>query len=137
MKQLPWNRAASNFWQSFIVCNNNKKMSANCHQAKSCPIPTKVLLKDLSQLPDLYSSTPGGTLFSTTPGGTRIVYGRKFLMECRNSPLARTPPCYLPQIPGVTLPQHSTLTKVDELKEQETESEKVTPVDDAQFEMDI
>lgn len=69
VKQLPWNRAASNFWQSFIVCNNNKKMSANCHQAKSCPIPTKVLLKDLSQLPDLYSSTPGGTLFSTTPGG--------------------------------------------------------------------
>ncbi|XP_069754662.1 eukaryotic translation initiation factor 4E-binding protein 3-like [Narcine bancroftii] len=112
-------------------------MSANYRQSKSCPIPTKVLMKDLSQLPDLYSSTPGGTLFSTTPGGTRIVYGRKFLMECRNSPLARTPPCYLPQIPGVTLPQHSTLTKVEELKEQENESEKEPAVDDAQFEMDI
>ncbi|XP_041049455.1 eukaryotic translation initiation factor 4E-binding protein 3-like isoform X1 [Carcharodon carcharias] len=98
-------------------------MSTNCHQNKSCPIPTKVLLKDLSQLPDLYSSTPGGTLFSTTPGGTRIVYGRKFLLECRNSPLARTPPSYLPQIPGVTMPQHSTLAKVEELKELETEKE--------------
>uniref|UniRef100_A0A4W3HFQ9 Eukaryotic translation initiation factor 4E binding protein 3 n=1 Tax=Callorhinchus milii TaxID=7868 RepID=A0A4W3HFQ9_CALMI len=67
--------------------------------------------------------------------GTRIIYDRKFLMECRNSPIARTPPCYLPQIPGVTLPQHSTLAKVEEMKEHE-EMEKV-PVDDAQFDMDI
>ncbi|XP_060693175.1 eukaryotic translation initiation factor 4E-binding protein 3-like isoform X1 [Hemiscyllium ocellatum] len=112
-------------------------MSTNCRASKSCPIPTKVLVKDLSQLPDLYSTTPGGTLFSTTPGGTRIIYGRKFLMECRNSPLARTPPSYLPQIPGVTMPQHSTLAKVEELQELETETEKETPADDAQFEMDI
>ena len=33
-------------------------------------IPAKtVLITDDSQLPDLYSSTPGGTLYSTTPGG--------------------------------------------------------------------
>ncbi|KFM08071.1 Eukaryotic translation initiation factor 4E-binding protein 3, partial [Pygoscelis adeliae] len=34
--------------------------------------------------------------------GTRIIYDRKFLLECKNSPVARTPPCCLPQIPGVT-----------------------------------
>eukprot|EP00061_Rhincodon_typus_P013036 g39155.t1 len=33
---------------------------------------------------------------------TRIIYDRKFLMECRNSPVARTPPRDLPNIPGVT-----------------------------------
>ncbi|RXM90911.1 Eukaryotic translation initiation factor 4E-binding protein 1 [Acipenser ruthenus] len=55
-------------------------------------------------MPQDYSTTPGGTLFSTTPGGTRIIYDRKFLMECRNSAVARTPPRYLPNIPGVTSP---------------------------------
>uniref|UniRef100_A0A671X4B3 Eukaryotic translation initiation factor 4E binding protein 1 n=1 Tax=Sparus aurata TaxID=8175 RepID=A0A671X4B3_SPAAU len=48
-----------------------------------------------------YSTTPGGTMFSTTPGGTRIIYDRKFLLQCRTSPLTRTPP-KLPDIPGVT-----------------------------------
>ncbi|KAK5897378.1 hypothetical protein CesoFtcFv8_010445 [Champsocephalus esox] len=68
-------------------------MSTGSNEVKSCPIPTRVLtLKDWSQLPDIYSQTPGGTLFSTTPGGTRIIYDRKFLMDCRNSPIARTPP---------------------------------------------
>lgn len=32
----------------------------------------KVLIHDASDLPDLYSSTPGGTLYSTTPGGNLI-----------------------------------------------------------------
>lgn len=36
--------------------------------------------------------------------GTRIIYDRKFLLECRTSPLARTPPRGLPTIPGVTSP---------------------------------
>ncbi|RXM36305.1 Ankyrin repeat and KH domain-containing protein 1 [Acipenser ruthenus] len=47
---------------------------------------------------------------------TRIIYERKFLLECRNSPLARTPPCCLPQIPGVTVPQHPPLSKLEELE---------------------
>ncbi|XP_039215646.1 eukaryotic translation initiation factor 4E-1A-binding protein homolog [Crotalus tigris] len=51
-----------------------------------------------------YCTTPGGTLFSTTPGGTRIIYDRKFLLDRRNSPMAQTPPCHLPNIPGVTSP---------------------------------
>lgn len=59
----------------------------------------KVLIHDASDLPDLYSSTPGGTLYSTTPGGTRIVYERAFLMNLKNSPLARTPPTNLNNLP--------------------------------------
>jgi len=34
--------------------------------------------------------------------GTRLVYDRSFLLECRNSPLANSPPVGLPKIPGVT-----------------------------------
>ncbi|KAJ8337627.1 hypothetical protein SKAU_G00365930 [Synaphobranchus kaupii] len=113
-------------------------MSTNCNQTKSCPIPTRVMhLKDWSQLPDCYSQTPGGTLFSTTPGGTRIIYDRKFLLDCRNSPIARTPPCCLPQIPGVTVPSLHPLGKLQELKEELEEDEKDLPADDSQFEMDI
>lgn len=37
------------------------------------------------------------------PAGTRIIYDRKFLLQCRSSPLTRTPPT-LPDIPGVTRP---------------------------------
>ncbi|XP_053573208.1 eukaryotic translation initiation factor 4E-binding protein 3 [Bombina bombina] len=112
-------------------------MSAQYEQSTSLPIPTKVCyLKDLSQLPDCYSSTPGGTLFSTTPGGTRIIYDRKFLLDCRNSPIARTPPCYLPNIPGVTSSQHSQMAKLEDLKEQDETDDKDIP-DEAQFEMDI
>ncbi|XP_069508764.1 eukaryotic translation initiation factor 4E-binding protein 3 [Ambystoma mexicanum] len=113
-------------------------MSAtSCESSGGRPIPTKVcFLKDLSQLPDCYSSTPGGTLFSTTPGGTRIIYDRKFLLDCRNSPIAKTPPCYLPLIPGVTTTQHSPPSKLEDLKEQD-ETEADIPVDEDQFEMDI
>ncbi|KAG9330203.1 hypothetical protein JZ751_026107 [Albula glossodonta] len=34
--------------------------------------------------------------------GSRIIYDRKFLLDCRSSPVARTPPRCLPDIPGVT-----------------------------------
>ncbi|VVC88678.1 eukaryotic translation initiation factor 4E-binding protein [Leptidea sinapis] len=61
-------------------------------------IPTRrVHITDPSQMPDVYSSTPGGTIYSTTPGGTRIVYERSFLMSLSQSPNSRTPPkCPLP-----------------------------------------
>lgn len=36
--------------------------------------------------------------------GTRIIYDRKFLLGCRSSPVAKTPPRGLPDIPGVTIP---------------------------------
>ncbi|XP_027959278.1 eukaryotic translation initiation factor 4E-binding protein 3 [Eumetopias jubatus] len=96
----------------------------------SCPIPG-----GRDRLPDCYSTTPGGTLYATTPGGTRIIYDRKFLLECKNSPIARTPPCCLPQIPGVTTPPTAPPSKLEELKEQKETEEEIP--DDAQFEMDI
>ncbi|NXL86455.1 4EBP3 protein, partial [Alectura lathami] len=67
--------------------------------------------------------------------GTRIIYDRKFPLECKNSPVARTLPCCLPQIPGVTSLAQSSLVKLGELKEQ-NESEEAVP-DQDQFEMDI
>lgn len=56
--------------------------------------------------------------------GTRIIYDRKFLLDCRNSPLARTPPCCLPQIPGVTVPATHPIGKLQDLKEEAEEEEK-------------
>lgn len=54
---------------------------------------------DLSDVAQSY----GGTIYGTTPGGTRIVYTRDMLMNCRTSPLAKTPPPAMPEIPGVTI----------------------------------
>uniref|UniRef100_A0A8C3WBR5 Eukaryotic translation initiation factor 4E binding protein 3 n=1 Tax=Catagonus wagneri TaxID=51154 RepID=A0A8C3WBR5_9CETA len=97
----------------------------------SCPIPG-----GRDGLPNCYSSTTsGGTLYATTPGGTRIIYDRKFLLECKNSPIARTPPCCLPQIPGVTTLPTAPPSKLEELKGQKETEEEIP--DDAQFEMDI
>ena len=43
--------------------------------------------------------------------GTRIVYERAFLMQMRQSPLAKTPPANLPVIPGVTVPASTSPDK--------------------------
>ncbi|VUZ56458.1 unnamed protein product [Hymenolepis diminuta] len=59
---------------------------------------------DNSQLPNDYSTTPGGSIFSTTPGGTRIYYDRDTLLMCKNSPIARSPPVGMICRPGVTCP---------------------------------
>lgn len=65
-------------------------------QSQSIP-SRRVLITDPAQMPDVYSSTPGGTIYSTTPGGTRIVYDRSFMMSLRQSPISQTPPkCSLP-----------------------------------------
>jgi eukaryotic translation initiation factor 4E binding protein 2 len=51
-------------------------MSASpiARQACGMAIPQrKVLITDASQLPEVYSSTPGGTIFSTTPGGKALI----------------------------------------------------------------
>ncbi|NWS41320.1 4EBP3 protein, partial [Probosciger aterrimus] len=67
--------------------------------------------------------------------GTHIIYDHKFLLECKSSPVARTPPCCLPLTPGATSLAQSSLVKLEELKEQ-NESEEAVP-DQDQFEMDI
>ncbi|XP_062867652.1 eukaryotic translation initiation factor 4E-binding protein 1 [Trichomycterus rosablanca] len=116
-------------------------MSISSEKTTSRAIPTsrRVPISDAAHLPHDYSSTPGGTLFSTTPGGTRIIYDRKFLLDCRSSPLAHTPPTYLPDIPGVTSPP---TIGVNNNKTRPKETISSPPVDkstgeDAQFEMDI
>ncbi|XP_017475769.1 PREDICTED: eukaryotic translation initiation factor 4E-binding protein 1-like [Rhagoletis zephyria] len=70
--------------------------------AKPIPAFRRVTINSDSDLPDRgVAATPGGTLFSTTPGGTRIIYDRAFLMNLRNSPLAKSPP-KMAYIAGVT-----------------------------------
>lgn len=64
--------------------------------AQLIPAMRKVLISDASQMPDVYSSTPNGTIYSTTPNGTKIVYERQYLMNLRNSPLSHTPPKNVP-----------------------------------------
>ncbi|KAI5625120.1 eukaryotic translation initiation factor 4E-binding protein 1, partial [Silurus asotus] len=121
------------------------RMSISSQKTSSRAIPAtrRVILSDAAHLPHDYSSTPGGTLFSTTPGGTRIIYDRKFLLDCRSSPLAHTPPSCLPDIPGVTSPLTNTGTNnKTHPQENVTSKSSIPPVDkatgeDAQFEMDI
>ncbi|KAJ7994308.1 hypothetical protein DPEC_G00264530 [Dallia pectoralis] len=115
-------------------------MSTGCPKTTiSKAIPTRrVTINDAAHMPHDYSTTPGGTLFSTTPGGTRIIYDRKFLLECRSSPLARTPPCSLPDIPGVTSPSSKNINHVHtgETRNNTAPADK-SAGDDSQFEMDI
>ncbi|CAO2623880.1 Eukaryotic translation initiation factor 4E-binding protein 2, partial [Lemmus lemmus] len=83
--------------------------------------------------------TPGGTLFSTTPGGTGIIDDRKFLLDRRNSPMAQTPPCHLPNIPGVTSPGtliEDSKVEVNNLNNLNNPDSKHAVGDEAQFEMD-
>ena len=68
----------------------------------------RVVINSESEMPTNYGTTPGGTMFAHTPGGTRIVYERAFLMQMRQSPLAKSPPANLPLIPGVTVPSQSS-----------------------------
>ncbi|TNM91838.1 eukaryotic translation initiation factor 4E-binding protein 1-like [Takifugu rubripes] len=119
-------------------------MSAGGQATRSREIPAvrRVAIHDSAHMPQDYSTTPGGTVFSTTPGGTRIIYDRKFLLQCRSSPLTRTPP-KLPDIPGVTRPIKRTSScdspQPDETPNNNAEHGVHTEenADDAQFEIDI
>ncbi|XP_060571465.1 eukaryotic translation initiation factor 4E-binding protein 1-like [Ruditapes philippinarum] len=93
-------------------------------------------IADISNLPADYSTTPGGSIFSTTPGGTRIFYERSFLMKCRESPLAKTPPANMANIPGVTSPGNVDAKENGVQDPKPTIVEKVSE-ENPQFEMDI
>uniref|UniRef100_A0A8C0UH49 Eukaryotic translation initiation factor 4E binding protein 1 n=1 Tax=Cyanistes caeruleus TaxID=156563 RepID=A0A8C0UH49_CYACU len=67
---------------------------------------------------------------------TRIIYDRKFLMECRNSPVAKTPPSDLPDIPGVTSPSVEEL-KLENHHVQSCEEKVSAAGEEEQFDMDI
>ncbi|XP_033742779.1 eukaryotic translation initiation factor 4E-binding protein 2-like [Pecten maximus] len=110
---------------------------------KGREIPSRrIVLNDISQLPHDYSTTPGGSIFSTTPGGSKIFYERSFLLQCRNSPLTKSPPPNMAKIPGVTAPgtvdmplENGNVT--DENQKVKPTGEKAEHEDGPQFEMDI
>lgn len=49
--------------------------------------------------------------------GTKIFYDRSFLLECRNSPLTKSPPPNMAKIPGVTAPGDVDLPKENVIQE--------------------
>ncbi|KAK9522784.1 hypothetical protein VZT92_019230 [Zoarces viviparus] len=117
-------------------------MSTDCKKTTATDIPStrRVSINDAAHMPLDYSTTPGGTLFSTTPGGTRIIYDRKFLLGCRSSPVAKTPPRGLPKIPGVTSPPSKDTDEKahnGELPNNVTAPDGSNTGDDSQFEIDI
>lgn len=62
--------------------------------------------------------------------GTRIIYDRKFLLDCRSSPLARTPPRCLPDIPGVTSPPSVTIKNDKAHPKQMVNNNSISPLAD-------
>jgi len=112
------------------------------HLDRVIPI-RRVPLSDQSQLPSDYCTTPGGTLFSTTPGGTRIIYDREFLLQCRNSPLTKSPPVNLPNIPGITdvtsnaVQQENVVVEASGVAGEKTVKKNTETTEDAQFPIDI
>jgi len=104
-------------------------------QAQPQSIPRRITINSPADLPHDYSTTPGGTLFSTTPGGTRIIYERTFLLQMRNSPLAKSPPKNLPVIPGVTSKDDAVVHRENGTIPEEPEKNDIGDAD--QFEMDL
>jgi len=100
-------------------------------------IPRRVTINSPEEMPSDYGTTPGGTIFSTTPGGTRIIYERKFLMQCRASPLSKTPPANLPNIPGITTKDTDAAPPRENGTIPEEPEKTDVDVDDDQFEMDL
>ncbi|KAA0187696.1 Eukaryotic translation initiation factor 4E-binding protein 2 [Fasciolopsis buskii] len=82
-------------------------------------------------------TTPGGTLFSTTPGGTRIIYDREFMLQCRNSPLSRTPPAELEKMLKAVHPEVNHSPHRPEIQTTGNHENGPLKGDDNAFEMDV
>jgi len=89
----------------------------------------KVLISDLAE-------TPGGTIYGTTPGGTRRIYTRNALLFYRNSPMAKSPPMNLPNIPGITTEEDQSAVYTKKKDEEEDEEILSSDDDEEQFQMD-
>ncbi|CAO1354275.1 unnamed protein product [Diamesa tonsa] len=74
-------------------------MSSAKSHSQMIPSMKRIFISEASQMPDNYSTTPNGTCYGTTPGGTKIIYEKTFLLNLRNSPLSRTPPTNVGDIP--------------------------------------
>lgn len=125
--------------KSGTLAQSTENMSSESDaQNKARDIPSRrVVLNDISQLPSEFSTTPGGTFFSTTPGGTRIVYERNFLLQCRNSPLAKSPPPNMLDIPGITSPAKPGGKPSGDAPLKEVDEKEKVSAEEAQFEMDL
>jgi len=94
-----------------LIIMSASPMARQLTGIQSIPVTRRVVINHEHEMPTDYGTTPGGTMFAHTPGGTRIVYERAFLMQMRQSPLAKTPPANLPVIPGVTVPASTSPNK--------------------------
>lgn len=55
--------------------------------------------------------------------GTKIIYDRSFLLQMRSSPLSKTPPANLPNIPGVTTPSPKKNQKAKKQQQQQQQQQ--------------
>lgn len=62
--------------EQYRIPERNKKKKEKMKEigAKTIPTSRRQIVNDPKELPDRYSSTPGGTLYSTTPGGKCILF---------------------------------------------------------------
>ncbi|KAG7216580.1 hypothetical protein INR49_023289 [Caranx melampygus] len=107
-------------------------MSAGGQTTRSREIPAvrRIAIHDAAHMPQDYSTTPGELCSAPR-------------LECRTSPLARTPP-KLPDIPGVTRPLKPSDSALTNQPEQTAANNNInhshhteSTGEDAQFEMDI
>merc|ERR1711953_68808 len=102
------------YFPTKLIIMSASPMARQLSGIQSIPVTRRVVINHEHEMPTDYGTTPGGTMFAHTPGGTRIVYERAFLMQMRQSPLAKTPPANLPVIPGVTVPVSTSPKKTND-----------------------
>merc|ERR1712198_547638 len=97
------------YFPTNLIIMSASPMARQLTGIQSIPVTRRVVINHEHEMPTDYGTTPGGTMFAHTPGGTRIVYERAFLMQMRQSPLAKTPPANLPDSgchgSGLDIPQ--------------------------------